>query len=205
MKLYDDEMKYEVTKVLGSKTATTMKVKKKTDSWWLRFQMKLFPQVKRSGAITVGYTMYVKDDFETRTQAYKNALAVHEATHVRQNIRFPLIHSLSYGIGSPWLLLMILLLFVPFLWTGVIIATISLALSTTGFIFPHIRTWWEYEAFRNGNIYTYRLYGRKNPELHIKYMKGVFSGWFYLWMGGFLSGWLAKRIDRQVRKKLNLK
>ena len=173
----------------------SFKVKHISESWLMRLGMFFFGWwLNKMSAITLGRTFYIIGDWSRWGSSLKMSMCVHEATHVRQGLQWPVIHTITYLIGSPWLIGTILsLLFLHDSWVGWTLATVFLGLSTTGWIFPHMRAWWEFEAYRNGDKYMLH-----RTDSYEKRRQQTFSDWSYFWMGGFLTNTIARRLTAHL-------
>ena len=113
-------------------------------------------------------------------------------THVKQKMRFPILHSILYAIGSPYLLFAILMWFTPLvLWQQIFFTVFFGILSFTGFIFGHARALIEYPAYINGKLFTqFCGVSMQNQERHFKH---CFGSLLYLKMFGVFESWAIKK------------
>lgn len=196
-RLYTDKLRNTVREALGNKVAEAMKVKYKSESWWMRLGMRVWPQLKKASGVAGGRTVYVNDNFKDGHFMAQATLLVHEATHVKQYLNWGPLQTLSYGIGSPWLLLLAGIPFIPVWWLALIAAVLIIALSTTGWVFPHIRAWWEGEAYVNGFIQR-GPWGENEQKIFESWLLRTFKGSFYFWMGGFWARKIVASLMKQI-------
>ncbi len=186
------ETRTEIVSLLGSDTAARVHMKYMDEFWFMRWLLVLFPWwMKRVGAITLFGTFYVKRaSWHQYTPEFQKSLILHESVHIRQGMRFPVIHQVTNLVGSPW----ILGAFLPFVmpeWYGWVIGSACLLLSFTGILFPHMRAWWEYEAYSMTDRY---VYSHDNLEQYVNRGHIIFGGFTYLFMGGFLTGHIVRKL-----------